>query len=38
MAVRGPRPQVLEFAGVGHAPTLLVPEQFEPVVAFLREG
>lgn len=38
MSARGPRPQVLEFSGVGHAPTLLVPEQFEPVAAFLREG
>ena len=36
MTQRGPRPQVLEFSGVGHAPTLLVPEQFEPVAAFLR--
>jgi len=38
MAGRGPRPRVVEFAGVGHAPTLLVPEQVEPVVAFLRAG
>ena len=38
MAARGPRPEVLEFAGVGHAPMLLTPDQFDPVVAFLREG
>ena len=36
MAVRGPRPAVVEFAGVGHAPMLLDPEQIEPVVRFLR--
>jgi pimeloyl-ACP methyl ester carboxylesterase len=36
MAARGPKPRVVEFAGTGHAPTLLVPEQYEPVVAFLR--
>ena len=36
MAARGPRPRVIEFAGVGHAPTLLPPEQVAPVVAFLR--
>jgi pimeloyl-ACP methyl ester carboxylesterase len=38
MARRGPRPTVREFSGVGHAPMLLTPEQFEPVAAFLREG
>jgi pimeloyl-ACP methyl ester carboxylesterase len=38
MAARGPRPQVLEFAGVGHAPMLLVPDQVDPVVSFLRSG
>jgi pimeloyl-ACP methyl ester carboxylesterase len=38
MAARGPRPQVLEFAGIGHAPMLLVPDQIDPVVAFLRGG
>ena len=36
MATRGPRPAVVEFAGVGHAPTLLSPEQCAPVLAFLR--
>ncbi len=38
MAARGPRPEVLEFAGIGHAPMLLVPEQVDPVVAFLRRA
>jgi pimeloyl-ACP methyl ester carboxylesterase len=38
MASRGPRPRVIEFPQVGHAPTLLPPEQVEPVVAFLRAG
>jgi pimeloyl-ACP methyl ester carboxylesterase len=36
MAARGPKPRVVEFAGTGHAPMLLAPEQYEPVVAFLR--
>jgi pimeloyl-ACP methyl ester carboxylesterase len=36
MRERGPRPEVIEFAGVGHAPMLLDPAQCAPVVAFLR--
>ena len=36
MAARGPKPTVIEFAGVGHAPTLLPPEQCAPVLRFLR--
>ena len=36
MAARGPRPQVLEVAGVGHAPMLLSADQVDPVAAFLR--
>jgi pimeloyl-ACP methyl ester carboxylesterase len=36
MAARGPRPVVIEFAGVGHAPTLLTSEQIDPVIRFLR--
>ena len=36
MALRGPRPKVIEIAGVGHAPMLLSPDQYLPVVAFLR--
>ncbi len=35
MAERGPRAQLHEFAGVGHAPTLVQPEQREVVHAFL---
>jgi len=38
MAARGPRPRVLEFAGVGHAPMFLTPDQVDPVVAFLRDS
>jgi pimeloyl-ACP methyl ester carboxylesterase len=36
MCGRGPKAQLVEFAGVGHAPTLLSAEQCEPVIAFLR--
>ena len=35
MAARGPKPSVIEFAGVGHAPTLLPSDQVAPVVRFL---
>ena len=35
MAARGPRPQVHEFAGVGHAPTLVQPDQRAVVRGFL---
>ena len=35
MAVRGPKAQVHEFAGVGHAPMLVQPEQREVVRNFL---
>jgi len=38
MSERGPRPRVLEFAGIGHAPMLLEPDQTAPVAAFLREA
>jgi pimeloyl-ACP methyl ester carboxylesterase len=37
MAARGPKPRVVEFAGVGHAPMLLDRDQYLPVVEFLRE-
>jgi pimeloyl-ACP methyl ester carboxylesterase len=36
MAARGPRPAVIEFDGVGHAPMLLSEDQIDPVVRFLR--
>jgi pimeloyl-ACP methyl ester carboxylesterase len=36
MSARGPRPQVVEIAGVGHAPMLMSPDQINPVVQFLR--
>lgn len=35
MTRRGPRPRLVEFEGVGHAPTLVAPEQVEAVAAFL---
>jgi pimeloyl-ACP methyl ester carboxylesterase len=36
MALRGPKPRIVEFADVGHAPMLLSIDQVEPVVQFLR--
>jgi len=36
MAARGPKPQIIEVPGVGHAPMLLSPDQYGPVVDFLR--
>ncbi|NBS46734.1 MAG: alpha/beta hydrolase, partial [Betaproteobacteria bacterium] len=38
MAARGPRAAVHEFAGVGHAPTLVAPEQSAVVADFLLSG
>jgi pimeloyl-ACP methyl ester carboxylesterase len=35
MAQRGPRAEVVEFAGVGHAPTFITPDQVDVAVAFL---
>lgn len=35
---RGPRPRVVEFAGIGHAPMLLDPKQIAPVAAFLEDA
>jgi pimeloyl-ACP methyl ester carboxylesterase len=35
MTARGPRATLREFAGVGHAPTLVAPEQRQAVRAFL---
>ncbi len=35
MGLRGPRALCREFAGIGHAPTLIAPDQVEAVVAFL---
>jgi len=37
MALRGPKPQVIEIPGVGHAPMLLGRDQYAPVVDFLRQ-
>jgi pimeloyl-ACP methyl ester carboxylesterase len=36
MSARGPRPRLVEFEGVGHAPMLLVRDQVDAVVDFLR--
>jgi pimeloyl-ACP methyl ester carboxylesterase len=38
MTRRGPRASVVEIPGVGHAPTLLHPEQIAPVRDFLLQG
>ena len=38
MKERGPRPQAIEFAGVGHAPTLVATEQVQAVLDFLLPG
>jgi len=35
MSARGPRPRLVEFAGVGHAPTLVQPEQVQAIREFL---
>jgi pimeloyl-ACP methyl ester carboxylesterase len=35
MASRGPKPRLVEFEGVGHAPTLLAQDQLEAVTSFL---
>ena len=35
MTRRGPRPRLVEFPGVGHAPTLIAPDQVEAVCGFL---
>ena len=38
MAQRGPRPQVVEFPGIGHAPTLMKDDQIKTVRDFLIDG
>ena len=38
MASRGPKARVHEFAGVGHAPTIVDPQQVAVVRKFLQEG
>lgn len=35
MMQRGPRAELMEFEGVGHAPTFVAPEQVEAAVSFL---
>ncbi|HRO82493.1 alpha/beta fold hydrolase [Alicycliphilus denitrificans] len=38
MTARGPRARLVEFAGVGHAPTLLHDDQVDVVARFLLDG
>jgi len=38
MAERGPRARLVEFAGVGHAPTLVAADQLRAVTSFLLGG
>lgn len=35
MTQRGPKARLVQFAGVGHAPTLIAPDQVEAVTSFL---
>ena len=35
MTQRGPKAQLVEFAGVGHAPTLIAPDQVDAVANFV---
>jgi pimeloyl-ACP methyl ester carboxylesterase len=35
MRMRGPHPELVEFAGVGHAPMLMAPDQIAVVREFL---
>ncbi len=35
MLARGPRPRMVEFEGIGHAPTLVAPDQVAAVAQFL---
>jgi pimeloyl-ACP methyl ester carboxylesterase len=37
MTQRGPKARVVEFAGVGHAPTLIADDQVQAVTGFLLE-
>ena len=36
MMSRGPKPELIEYAGIGHAPMFLDDDQIEPVARFLR--
>jgi pimeloyl-ACP methyl ester carboxylesterase len=38
MTQRGPRPRLIEFAGVGHAPALMADDQIAAIRAFLLEA
>jgi pimeloyl-ACP methyl ester carboxylesterase len=38
MTQRGPKPRLVEFAGIGHAPMLMAPDQIQVVRDFLIGG
>ena len=38
MTTRGPRATLITYPGVGHAPTLIQPDQVDDVVAFIEAG
>jgi pimeloyl-ACP methyl ester carboxylesterase len=38
MSQRGPKARLVEFAGVGHAPTLVAADQVNAVVSFLLDS
>jgi hypothetical protein len=38
MTETGPKPRLVEFEGVGHAPMLLAADQVDAVVGFLHEA
>ena len=38
MTLRGPRARLVEFEGVGHAPTLVAADQIQVVTDFLLAG
>jgi NAD(P)H-dependent FMN reductase len=38
MTACGPRPACIEFAGVGHAPTLMAQDQLQAVLDFLLQS
>jgi len=35
MTQRGPKARLVEFVGVGHAPTFVAPDQIQSVLSFL---
>jgi hypothetical protein len=37
MTTRGPKASLISYEGVGHAPSLIQPDQVADVVAFIKE-